>query len=313
MSQQALANIKVRTRADAIIRPPRTSDSPGKRWSTSTSSALDEVASKLEYDRASRIKSLNDRKMANTITSINFGNDEVKYVSSSIESQANGAAPVSTADRASQVAAIKKMKGDLTVTNFTLGDENPVYDTTNRSAMAASAAAWSGGLSRNSLSQEVKDLVKKSSLFFGNESVAYRSSAHDAMQYRGTSQAYSALKDEVQKMSNTLRQHNFSMGEEKVDYTSDYSRGFGSAPSREVYSSKGSSRAQLKSVIEDSRNCHFTFGAEKVDYLTNTQAGLRDVLSRKDEEKKKSTENAKKLKESLTKTSIIIGDDADYL
>ena len=54
---------------------PRTKS---KRWITTTSSAMEEVASKIGgYDRAKMVSDLKNRKLANTKTSILFGNDSV--------------------------------------------------------------------------------------------------------------------------------------------------------------------------------------------------------------------------------------------
>lgn len=55
------------------------SGSPNKRWQTTARSAAEDVASQLQgsYDRASMVKGLTERKMANTKTSISFGNEKV--------------------------------------------------------------------------------------------------------------------------------------------------------------------------------------------------------------------------------------------
>jgi hypothetical protein len=53
--------------------------SPSKRWQTTMQSALDDVATQLQgnYDRSAMVKDLADRKIANTKTSISFGNERV--------------------------------------------------------------------------------------------------------------------------------------------------------------------------------------------------------------------------------------------
>jgi hypothetical protein len=53
--------------------------SPTKRWQTTTRSALEDVAQQLQgsYDRAAMVKGLTERKIANTKTSISFGNEKV--------------------------------------------------------------------------------------------------------------------------------------------------------------------------------------------------------------------------------------------
>lgn len=60
--------------------PPRNrEESPSKRWQTTMRSQLDEVAQQLQgnYNTNGRVQALRDRKLANTKTSISFGNDKV--------------------------------------------------------------------------------------------------------------------------------------------------------------------------------------------------------------------------------------------
>lgn len=61
---------------------PENSKSPGKRWQTVAHSAMEEVANKLgpPVNTGARVKALQDRKLANTKTSIHFGNYKSDYV-----------------------------------------------------------------------------------------------------------------------------------------------------------------------------------------------------------------------------------------
>ena len=201
------------------------------------------------------------------------------------------------------------MKADLTVTNFRLGDETPIYETVNREAMAASKGF--GTLTRPG-ENNAKEMIKKSSLHFGNESVKYESVAHEAMEYRGTQANFSALKKEVGAMSANLRKHNFSFGEEKVLYQSDYSRGYGSVP-KESYIKTTDKKDKMRAVIEDSRSCHFSLGNDRVDYLSNTQSALNQINGREANDSSASIERAAAMKAALQKTSFIVGDDEDYM
>lgn len=287
--------------------------SPGKRWETTTSSAMQDTARQAlgMSDRSSRVKDLNDRKIMNTKTSIRFGNDAVNYVSDTRENQNRVAGGVSAADRATNLAQIKKMKADLTVTNFRLGDEAPIYETTSRSAALTAV----DGLKLNSTGgggDKMKEMIKKSSLHFGNEPVEYTSVAHQAMEYRGTQANFTALKEEVGKMATNLRKHNFSFGEEKVHYQSDYNRGFGSVP-LDAYKPAPDKKTKMKAIIEDSRSCHFSLGNDRVGYVSNTQAALREVMERDSGDQAASIERARDMKAALQKTSFIIGDDEDYM
>ena len=55
--------------------------SPSKRWQTTMKSSLEDVASQLEgnYDRGAMVNDLKNRKIANTKTSISFGNEKVSF------------------------------------------------------------------------------------------------------------------------------------------------------------------------------------------------------------------------------------------
>lgn len=54
-------------------------ETTSKRWETTAGSALEDVARQLKgnYDRAGKIEDLRNRKLANTQTSISFGNAKV--------------------------------------------------------------------------------------------------------------------------------------------------------------------------------------------------------------------------------------------
>jgi len=67
-------------------------------------------------------------------------------------------------------------------------------------------------------------------------------------------------------MTATLRKHNFSFGEEKIEYVSDQTRGYGSVPLA-AYSQRNEARPKIKATIADSRSCHFSLGLDKVCML----------------------------------------------
>jgi hypothetical protein len=57
--------------------------SPSKRWTTTAGSAMDEVSKAMFKNPATkegRMHELNNRKLANTTTSIRFGNDAVSVI-----------------------------------------------------------------------------------------------------------------------------------------------------------------------------------------------------------------------------------------
>lgn len=289
------------------------SESPNKkRWATTAALAQSEVIARMEgnSDRTALLSSMKDRKIQNSVTSIQFGSDPVNYQTDAAETQRRSLAANNSSDRVAQAARVLKMKADLTVTNFSLGDQIPLYETSTQRALTA--AVMKPGESRTSFNKDLKDKAKKSSLHFGNESVDYKSCQQDAMTYRGNKDSFLALRDEVEAKRTILRKHNFSFGEEKVLYQTDYNRGYcGVDPT--AYRSRVNNKSHMKEVIEDSRKCHFSLGNDDVLYKSNTRAAQQDVLSRKPSDARGSVEDARKMKAALQKTSVEIGFDPEYL
>ncbi len=183
---------------------------------------------------------------------------------------------ISPEERANTMQRIKAMKAELTTTNFKLGDEIPVYESINHEAMAK--AETFRGVQRVGMNSSLKEAVKKSSIYFGNEPVQYETVAHNAMQYRGNQNNFSALKEEVTNMKASLRKHNFSFGDERVHYASDYHRGFSSIP-REAYANAKDKKTAMRGIIEDSRRCHFSLGNDRPEYRSvHLHADLLDLL-----------------------------------
>lgn len=215
----------------------------------------------------------------------------------------------SAEERAAQKERVRAMKADLTTTNFRLGDEIPHYESVNHEAMAR--AETFRGVQRVGMNTSLKEAVKKSSIYFGNEAVEYSSVAHDSMLYKGNENNFSKLKAEVKEMKTTLTRHNFSFGDEKVDYVSDYHRGYGSLPP-ESYVHDKKKKASMRAIIDDSRACHFSLGNDRPQYLSNTHSALQTIEGHSAQDVSKGIERAKQMKVALQRTSIIIGDDEEY-
>lgn len=112
-------------------------------------------------------------------------------------------------------------------------------------------------------------------------------------------------------MTATLRKHNFSFGDEKIDYQSDYNRGYGSLP-LEAYKYAQAKQADMKMVIEDQRKAHFSLGNDRAGYMSNTHEALKTIEGHGANDVSKQLERAKQMKTALQKTSIVIGDDNEY-
>jgi len=286
---------------------PRSS-SPSKRWQTTTQSALADVAARIGDGsaREDKVADLRARKIANTKTSILFGNDSISYNSNAKEQQLSVQKGYNSADRDAQLVRNKVMKAQLTRANFSLGDEKTDYETTMQKGTRLDDlhSPRSGNQAAIITPKQV------SSITFGAETPNYESTAHSAMRYQGNTNDFSSMKEEVTALKTHLRKHNFSLGDEKIDYHSDYQRGF---PAVDVANYKqGNKKADLKKVIEDTRKCHFVLGTDEPEYLSNAHRS-QQVPDADPKEVFRQMENAKKMKQALQKTSIVVGFDEEYM
>ena len=119
-------------------------------------------------------------------------------------------------------------------------------------------------------------------------------------------------------MTKTLRKHNFNFGDDVIDYTSDYQRGYG-AIDNNSYLSAGKAREHMIELKKDLRKTHFSFGNDKTNYVSDTQSALRGPSLGSDgnsynraNEVQKNIARAKQMKQELQKTSYVIGDDEEY-
>jgi hypothetical protein len=285
-----------------------------QRWDTTLTADLERVAVQLVgseyYDTAKRKEKLTKQKLSNTQTSISFGNHKINYISDARENQNIGGEVKTPAQRAEQKATLKKMKTALTQTNFTLGDEPVVYASVNREAMAASDNFK--GYERVVMNDELKAAVKRSSVHFGNEAVDYTTVQQDASKVRKSDVDRNKLKKDIEVMTAALRKHNFTFGEEKVEYISDQTRGYGSVPIA-AYRQRQEALPHIRETIEDSRSCHFSLGLDKVNYESCTHQALRTCAGAPAKDMKAEMDRTKALKQALQRTSIVIGDDEKYM
>lgn len=236
---------------------------------------------------------------------------QVSYISDATDNMNRCSGTTTLEERTQTTQRIKAMKAELTTTNFTLGDERPDYVSANQESMAKVERFRAKEHERAKMNVGLKEAVKKSSIHFGNEPIVYDTAAHDAMRYRGNENNFSKLKEEVQTMTATLRRHNFTFGDEKVNYESDYHAGYGSMPV-DAYSQSAAKKKGMRAVIEDSRACHFSLGNDHPQYMSNTHAALRTIEAQPPGDVNAQIERAKAMKAALQKTSFVIGDDADY-
>lgn len=225
-----------------------------------------------------------------------------------------GGTVASAGERAAQRKVLKDMKAGLSRTNFTLGDNQAAYTSANRDAMALATEYTYAKLSMN---QDVKNAVKKSSIHFGNEACGYKTCSaegyeKDESSFAQAGRDYAAKKAEIKDMTKTLRAHNFSFGEEKIEYVSDQTRGYGSVP-KEAYGQRQAALPKIRETIQDSRSCHFNLGNDQIKYQSNTHAGFSGGGSITTKLREEAQQRVKDMKRRLQTTAIVIGDDAQFM
>jgi hypothetical protein len=122
---------------------------------------------------------------------------------------------LTVAERLEQKSKSRAMKKALTATTFKIGDgTKSEYISANHMAMREIESFKDK--QKAPLNEDLKALVKKSSLHFGNEPINYSSVASEGYQYKGNMNNFSKMREEVHDLTTSLRKHNFSFGEEKV-------------------------------------------------------------------------------------------------
>jgi len=280
-----------------------------KRWVTTAGSDMAAVA---EFRRNTedaksntiRQQALRDRKLANTKTSILFGNAVTNYQSDARSSQNNVMEGFDVEERRIQGQRNKDMKQQLTRANFSLGDEKVEYESVAHSDLRDGCKDGGGR-------QERFNPGRASNIQFGTEKkIDYRSTAQEAMVYQGTANDFEASKKNVADLKNHLRRHQISLGEEKVEYVTDNQRGYPSIdPANYDHKNR---KAELRKVIVESQACHFSFGQDKTEYISNSHRSQASMTGQTSGEIQKEIENAKRMKQQLQRTSFEVGTDPEY-
>lgn len=147
--------------------------------------------------------------------SISFGHEKIEYISDAKDNQRKVGTSLSKEERLTLKSKAKEMKKALTATTFKIGDDEK-YEYISENHLAMKQIETFDTTLKARLSEDVKAMVKKSSLNFGNEPTNWKSVASEEYQFKGNANNFSKMRDEVQSLTASLRKHNFSFGEEKV-------------------------------------------------------------------------------------------------
>jgi hypothetical protein len=197
-------------------------------------------------------------------------------------------------------------------TNFSFGSEPVDYHQTSILPDPTGHVGEYTGV----LNKEVERFIKQSNLYFGNAEPEFTSTAHVGMAggVAGDNlNDFKKTRDLTNKLKKELRTHNFSLGDDKVDYTTDHQRGFQPYTREQQQAVRGSLAKEVKA---DLRKCHFEFGHDEPVWETDVMAShwkVADQISKSGRNPGADKDKAKKLKAELQKTSFIIGDDPEYM
>lgn len=288
--------------------PPRRQSS-GKRFVTTTESGLSYVASKLhEMDSREEIaKDLRDRKLRNTKTNICFGYNKVNYESDAMARQKE-CSNVHVDQPTPQ--ELRQLKLGLTKTSFSLGHDPITYKKT-------STLPYPVGDMKNyqgQLNTEVKNMIKKSSIYFGSDNVKMKPHSHLSfvnMSKAGSNEEFSKRKQEIADLTKQLRAHNFSFGHNNDEKTTNYRRNFNRT--YDIEDTTEQKKIQ-KEIVKDLRACHFELGHDKTHWETDYQRQIRGVgKGRTMVEIQQELDNAKAMKKGLQRTNFVLGNEDDYM
>ena len=185
-----------------------------------------------------------------------------------------------------------------------------MYESSNAEGMRTAAAA-AKGYRKISMNADLKAAVKKSSLHFGNEQADYKSTMAECMTYREPTNDFASVKAQTELLKKELRKHNFTFGDEKVRYQTDYASGYGAA-NPEHYK-KGDERNEIKKQIEEIRKCHFSLGNDNVEYISDMHRCMEVSANAPAHDVSAMLERARALKAALQQTTITIGDDSEFM
>eukprot|EP01041_Mallomonas_annulata_P003340 gene3340-6610_t len=285
--------------------------SKSSRWMTTTSSALAEIDSKARDEvREQNMKYVKERQILKHSggTSISFGNEKISYLTNMKEQMAkSGGIVLDPKEYAANAIKIKTIKAELSQSTCVFGDtsERTSYETTTKSAMNSSARA-----AGQDCRSHPKEVSKDSAIYFGSTPCDYSTENRRANSAKnGDREEFKSRRAEVVAMKQNLLKRNFTLGEEPVEYISDYQRGYAAFPP-ESYVKGG--KEDMKHFLDDTRKCHFSLGQDKVDYTSNTSRALQNGATGSLVDAQKQSENCRELKKKLMMTSFVIGDDADY-
>ena len=203
----------------------------------------------------------------------------------------------------------KAMKKTLTATHFVLGNDPPTWSTT------ATMADPTGEIDKYRAVITGRTASKGSSCYFGSDELDYKTTMGDDMGVISMDTAGTLdigdMRVQAKKLKAELSGHNFVIGNDEMSYRLTSHDAF----TYDDESGLAAQRTLSKEVMDDLRRQHFNFGNEKVHYETDMQRSMKHgmITPARLAEMKADSIAAQELKVKLLKTSVVIGDDPEYM
>jgi len=285
-----------------------------KRFETTTKAGLQATAERFDEveKRGVVVQRLKERKLENTSTSIVLGSDNPLYESAAASSnQRVDALRATSAGRADLVAVHSQnraMKAQLTRTHFEVGTDRVDYSTANRMLDPTGDVAQYRGRLNEGMMKE----IRASHIALGSAAPEYGSTAHEAMRYGGTPGAHAAVVAEARRLKAELGTHSYTLGEERVDYTTDFKDGYRGYAAEAARAARPEMHADM---LSDLRASHFVLGAEPAGYDTEARQAQRAVGGTAGQLADPAGDRARNqaMKQHLQRTNYQIGEDREYM
>lgn len=296
---------------------------PTKRFSSTmndmmaaTAKRRDEVENRGQMSAALRV-----RKLANTQTSIVFGSDVNLYESDAMRRQKD---ILGNKSAGADAQACKDLKLALQKSNISIAtDTSTNYSTTTKTAFAEmkKATTREEDLQVEEEKYKLKMAIKTSSIKLGSDGGGYTTTSGDALEYKGNDNNFAEMKMNTMRLKRDLGGHNFefahpAVGEKKTEEEQIDERFMTSSkvalPSYH-YAKYGDTRATLSQEAKsDLRKSHFELGYERTEWRTDHEDGFPPRYMDK-AVREENAETVKSLKLALKRTSLVLGDDDEYM
>mmetsp|Transcript_37193 Transcript_37193/g.54397 ORF Transcript_37193/g.54397 Transcript_37193/m.54397 type:complete len:287 (+) Transcript_37193:75-935(+) len=285
---------------------------PSLRFQTTTQEGLEKtITLQSTVSRCTATaKDLEALKKANSKTSIAFGTHSIDYETVSAVSQ-KSIFDADNADFREENEKQKKMKAGLTKVNFRIGNgENVDYSLISSLPEPTRELHEYTGI----LSPEVKNSIKKSSVYFGDNLPAYETTSQSFMKLTNCSDEFNRLRSQTDHLKREHRKQNFTFGtDHEPNWSSDYQRGYKTYTKEERINGKGQLSPKMLNNLRKSNLALTQMFSDENTCMASQSATVHNMDSLKGRDRKLEEEQTLKMKKELKKINFVLGCDPDYM